>query len=767
MKTIILDANWTLEFTDPVRHQKYCIPAQVPGNVIGDLHRAGLVGDPYFGHNCDELRPYEYTDWHYRTTFRLPKNTAPDETLELEFGGIDTVAQATLNGHPLGSSRNMFIARKFILPRGVLRHDDDNELRVDITSAINAARAFAYPPQVAALAYNFESLYLRKARHSFGWDIAPRLVGAGLWRPVELHSVPARRWEYSYLHTTGLRLGHADMALHWQFRLPENEPFDDLWARLTMRCGSQCFSTNFTPRFCAGLHSFQLPDPQLWWPMGSGKQPIYECELILKRNDDLLAVHKFNCGVRTVKLDRTESVDRHGNGRFHFIVNGQPIFIHGSNHVPDVALHGEERGRAIRNLAMWSDLNCNMIRIWGGGVYEEDGFYDECDRRGILVWQDFMIGCECPPMTDDFLRQVADEATAVIRRLRQHPSLALWAGDNECDIALGWWGGGDKRLLPSYNRVTREVLPRAVAQEDPYRDYLPSSPYVTDELWADGVGDAHSPEQHLWGPRNFWKSDYYRNHRAVFASEMGYHGMPSIESMKKFLPPDAVALHHDHRDWFCHCTQPFSLPDGAYSYRLELMYNLVRNGFGEQSTLEDFVDASQFVQAEGLKFMIESFRMRKPQRSGLIWWNVIDCWPQFSDAIVDYYGEKKAAYDYVKCSQQDTLLCCAEPVETPTCRIFAIRAVNDRMAPVDGSFKITAADGKTLLQGTFSLPANSPATTVGQMQIPNGCPQHQLLLLRWEIDGKKHGNHYVCGNAPYDLQQYRAWHRLIIANQAQ
>ncbi len=241
---------------------------------------------------------------------------------------------------------------------------------------------------------------------------------------------------------------------------------------------------------------------------------------------------------------------------------------------------------------------------------------------------------------------------------------------------------------------------------------------------------------------------------------MGYHGMSSIESMKKFLPADAIGLLHDNRDWFCHCTQPFSLPDGGYSYRIELMYNLVRNGFGEQSTLEDFIDASQFVQAEGLKFMIESFRMRKPKRSGLIWWNIIDCWPQFSDAIIDYYGDKKAAFDYVKISQQDTLLCCWEPIENCSGITLPIMAVNDLLHPVKGSYSVTDAGGKTLIDGTFALDANSDAIRIASLRL-DAIKEDKLILLNWKIDGKEYRNFYVCGKAPYDLNQYRKWHNLI------
>ncbi|MBR6471155.1 MAG: hypothetical protein IKS83_05120, partial [Victivallales bacterium] len=660
MKSFPLSSSrWLLRYLDPDTRKMQEIPAQVPGNVIGDLFRAGRIPDPYYAHNTSLLRPYEYIDWEYATEFTLPELPTADETIELCFEGIDTQAEVFLNGVSLGQADNMLIEHCFMVPRDLLM-DAGNVLLVKIASSVNAARKFEVTPGEQALPYNFEGLHLRRAMHTYGWDICPRLVGAGLWRPVEVRYLSCRRWTKAYLHTDALRADGAHLMLDWSFTLPREDRFEGYSARLTMVCGTQRFTHEAPLRFCHGTQHFVLPAPQLWWPAGAGAQNLYDCTLELLKDGRTVDTKNWQTGIRTIRLDRTDAFDAGGNGRFRFVINGEPIFIRGSNWVPSEAMHGENPERVVKDLELWTDLGCNMLRCWGGGIYEDDAFFEECDRRGILVWQDFMLACEAPPQDEAFLEAMRREATTVVRRIRHHACLALWSGDNECDC-LRYWGGLD-RFPPSVNRVTREVLPQVLVREDPSRDYLPSSPYICDAVWAAGGTLDDVPEQHLWGPRDYWKSEYYTRHKAVFASEMGYHGMPEMASLREFLPPEALKVTLDDVDWNCHAAQPFEDMHGAYSYRIGLMHTQIRSAFGKvPEKLEDFVAASQFVQAEAMKFFLESFRLGKPRTSGLIWWNVIDCWPQISDAVVDYYYRRKPAYYYLKTSQQLVLLACREP----------------------------------------------------------------------------------------------------------
>ena len=529
-----LDSNWNLSFTT-LEGKHYEIPAQVPGNVTGDLFRANIIPDPYFGCNSNLLRPYEFIDWQYSTKFQAP-SLKKGEWLRIDLEGIDTVFELRINGKVVGTGKNMFIPHHFDITDHI-RQNAENELSVKIEGSVQYARKFKRPSNVSASEYNYEGLYIRRPQHTYGWDIAPRLVGAGIWRPVSIEIIEPTRWTDVYLCTASLKKRSAYMILDWSFET-ESISLDGFSAMLRLTCGEQEFEYRFTPRFITGKTSFDLPDPRLWEPAGYGKQNLYQAELYLYRNGKEVSVKKFRTGIRTVRLEHTEMGCSDGDGKFQFYVNEKPVFIKGSNWVPFEALHGEHPERMRKALDLFAEAGCNTVRCWGGNVYEDDDFFDYCDELGLLVWQDFMFACEFAPLDPDFLEQVREEAECIVKKLRHHPSLALWCGDNECDEKI-LWAPEFSRRLPSENRITREILPRAVAAFDPARDYLPSSPYITD---AAKIFDKHYeiPEQHLWGPRDNFKSNFYKDNKAIFASEIGYHGMPCLDSIRRFIPENEL-----------------------------------------------------------------------------------------------------------------------------------------------------------------------------------------------------------------------------------
>ncbi len=719
------------------------IPAQVPGNVIADLHRAGVIPDPYFGMNSAHLRIWEFADFCYKTTFRATA-AAVGERLELVLEGVDTVAEIQLNDEPLAAVENMFIEHRFDVTTRI-DAATENRLEVTIRSAVNAARKFSRTFDTTTLAYNYEGLSLRKANHSYGWDIAPRIVGGGLWRDVSLERIPADRWTEVMLHATSVSKQTAKLVLNWSFETAA-ERLIDFTVTLTMRHGNSVLEKQFRADFVTGRTAFELPDPHLWNLRGRGEAALYDVTLELLHGGRLIAKKNFRTGIRTIRLDRTEELAADGSGRFRFILNGEPIFILGSNWVPANAMHGEERGRILKSLALFADLGCNMVRCWGGGVYEDHDFFDWCDENGMLVWQDFMLACQMPPQGDDFTKKIGEEATQIIRKLRNHPSLALWSGDNECDESVLW--NGDHRR-PSSNRITREVLLRAVLANDPSRDYLPSSPYLTDFVASFG-NTSRAPEQHLWGPRDEYKGDFYRLNSACFASETGYHGIPCVESLKQFLSPAHLYPAVDDPEYLIHAAQPYGQTDGPYSYRIKLFLDQVENTFGDiPDELETLVSASQIVQAEAMKFFIENFRFGKSKRSGLLWWNVADCWPQISDAVVDYYYEKKLAYHYIRNVQQPTLLMMGEPAGWQC----ELRLDNNLPYSVAGRYQVAdLLTGERLKGGEYECAADG-IVNLGSLRISVG--KHRMHLLEWEVDGEWKHNHYLLGHAPYDLRYYR------------
>jgi len=476
-----------------------------------------------------------------------------------------------------------------------------------------------------------------------------------------------------------------------------------------------------------------------------------------------LASREERIGIRTVELERTK-LTTSGGGQFLFRVNGVPVFCRGSNWVPLDAFHSRDAQRYARALELFEDLGCTIIRCWGGNVYEDHAFFEHCDTHGIMVWQDFAFACAIYPQDEEFLGRVRAEATKVVRKLRNHPSLALWSGDNEVDefhLHLG--------RDPGANRISREVLPAVCAEHDPHRPYLPSSPYASPEAarrylatfrpgMAGGARTASQereaarrlmPEQHLWGPRDYFKSPYYAETTAHFASEIGYHGCPNVSSLERFLTRDALWPWQDNDQWRAHSAD--QVPEGGrYRYRIKLMADQIKELFGAvPEELVDFVVASQISQAEAKKYFIESFRIRKWRRTGIIWWNVLDCWPQFSDAVVDYYFAKKLAYWYIRRSQLP--LCIA--VDEPESWNSAVVACNDTLAEARGTYAVTDAEsGGTLLAGDFRAPANA-STHLGRVRASHG--EHRMLLVRWETESGWGGNHYCLGKPPFDLAWYR------------
>ena len=414
----------------------------------------------------------------------------------------------------------------------------------------------------------------------------------------------------------------------------------------------------------------------------------------------------------------------------------------GSNWVPMDAFHSRDAERYAAALEIFKDLGCNIIRCWGGNVYEDHAFFDFCDRNGIMVWQDFSMACHAYPQDERYERLIKDEATAVVRKLRNHPSIILWSGDNEIDCMYASAG-----IDPAINVITREWLPDVIKRNDLDRPYLPSSPYVSPAVY-ENYSTEKLPEEHRWGPRDYYKSDFYRNCRAHFVSESGYHGCPSAESIKKFITPERVWPYQNNPEWILH-----SSDQNGNDSRVMLMDKQVRQLFGEVPTdMEDYILASQISQAEAKKYFIERMRVGRPQKSGIIWWNALDGWPQMSDAIVDYYYNKKLAYHYVKASQRPFIIAADEI----TSWRLPIVACNDTLEAVSGRVKVSDAEsGEILLEGAFSV---EPNTSTRVSSIPIFYSEQRFLIIEWETnDGECGRNHYLCGYPAISFARYKSF----------
>ncbi len=756
-KGILLNGEWKLVWRDNKQvcteqlaittyaeliGQERVIDAVVPGNLELDLYRNGVIEDPFFGNNVLSLERFESVHMWYGRQFDY---TGAISDIYLDFEGIDTLAEVYLNGVLIGKPENMLIAH--LLKAEGLR-EGTNDLVVHILPSAIEARKYPPTPGDNAFKYNYEGLRVRKAIHAYGWDIMPRIVSAGIWRDVSLVEKKPDSIEDTYLYTIGTGGDGKDSTaiLYYHLKLGEDEI-----ARYSISVEGECGDSRFFSKdrlwFTSGKLGVHIPNSKLWWTAGRGAQNLYQVKVTLLFDGQPVDEKEFRFGIRTVELVRTSVTDTEGNGDFHIKLNGERLFVKGTNWVPADAFHSRDKERIPEMLALVKEIGCNVIRCWGGNVYEDHDFFDLCDEYGFLVWQDFSFACALYPQDDAFCGKVAEEIRSVVQKLRRHPSLGIWAGDNECDVAyMAGWSG--LRRDPNQNRITRQIIPDILKMEDPVRPFLPSSPYVDEVAYEKGI--AYLPEDHLWGPRDYHKSMYYMTALAHFASEMGYHGCPSPESIKQFISPDCC-WPAQNDEWIIHGTSPEADMNGQFTYRRELMFNQVKGFFGEiPDTLEDFALASQIVQAEAMKFFIELFRSMKWRRTGIIWWNIIDGWPQFSDAVVDYYFNKKLAYHYIKTAQQPLCLMFAEPQDGQ----LQLLASNDTREAIDFTYRVTdLASGRMVCDSSSSIAPDGkqPLAALPYQQAEQG-----IYLIEWQAGEYSGKNHYLYGNPSFSLAEYRA-----------
>jgi beta-mannosidase len=712
------------------------------------------------GSNVWEMRPYEGYQWCYTRTFTSP-DVKEGQSVSLWFGGIDCLADIWLNGVKIGSTENMLIEHAFdITP--LIGKGKENTLQVILRSAVIEAQSYLlnFLTHKGNTANN-ESVNIRKGPHSYGWDILPRLVSAGLWRNVELRIADPIRftdvfWATRWVDAANKR---ACIMVDYQLKIPFRE-LDRHKAVIRLKRNNKVVyeQANVLYTHVYG-REFTLENVDLWWPRGYGEPALYEAEVCVEDSAGrVLAADRKQIGIRTVALDYTELTTPEQPGEFCFKVNGEKIFIKGSNWVPVDALHSRDAGLLPQVMEMAVDLNCNMLRCWGGNVYEDHAFFDLCDRNGILVWQDFAMGCDLYSQSDAFAQKIHEEAVSLVIKLRNHPSLALWAGNNENDQGFNGRGGAFN-LDANRDRTSRRVIPDVLFEYDPTRPYLPSSPYYTPAWFKAGRNDRFLPEQHLWGPRGYYKASFYTDVSAHFVSEIGYHGCPNRESLEKMFTKDCVypwkkGTFEWNGEWQTKASRYHQYATNTLE-RNDLMINQIKALFGDvPADLDRFIFASQAVQAEAMKFFIEFWRMDKFRKTGILWWNLRDGWPMVSDAITDYYCSKKTAYYYIRQVQYDACVMIGDAREGN----HPVMAVNDTRTEKQGTVTVRDLSTKEVLfSGKFVIPANGK-TVIGNIAETSA---QSLWLIEYTIQNGKFTNHYLAGKAPFKLSDYEKWYKQL------
>jgi beta-mannosidase len=621
------------------------VTVPVPGDVHRALIDAGRIPHPFADRHEADCAWMEEREWFYRLEFEGPAEPAgEDERLRLVLHGVDTYATVWLNGTELGRHANMFREAEFDVT-ALVRTGAPNLLALRLDPPLSHAG----PPLEGQWApNNHERVWMRKAQYGYGWDWGPRLPTIGLWRPVELRR--ERRATLSGLRVDVLELERDHSRALVGVRV-EAERFAGTGAlSATVRLappGEAPLEAAATLAGGRGTAYLEVAEPRLWWTHDLGEPALHELHVVLEEDGAELDARELQVGLRTIELDQSPDPEEPGTRFFRFVLNGVPLFARGANWIPAESFIGAvapERYASLLEEAR--EANMNMLRIWGGGVYEHDLFYELCDRLGLLVWQDFMFACAMYPDGDAGLAaEVELEARSQVARLRTHPSLALWCGNNENqwihDRTFSERGG---ERVPG-SRYYDEILPRVVAEGDPRTPYWPGSPYGGSDHNAREEGDVHNWD--VWHgnyPRRFGEEarrelspehaafTRYAEDRGRFISEFGILSAPDRETLRRWIPADQLyhrspALDHHTKD------TPKDKID-----------SLLVTVTGLTDDLDEFVDFSQLAQAEAMKFGVEHFRRRKPHCSGTLVWQLNDCWPGLSWAVLDYHGFRKAAW---------------------------------------------------------------------------------------------------------------------------
>ena len=683
------------------------LSATVPGTVHQDLLHHKLLPNPFYGLNEQKVQWVENEDWEYRTTFQVTGEELARDAAQLFFEGLDTYAEVYLNGALVVKSDNMFVGYpasvKSLLRKG------DNRLHIIFHSPIKQtmpqwnSNGFNYPADNDHRTERL-SIFTRKAPYSYGWDWGIRLVTSGIWRPVTLRFYDVATIDDYYIRQTALSDGVARVSN--ELEISSIAPKDQT-AEIHITCslkGMEKAVANQTVTLRPGKNRVEVPlaisDPVRWMPNGWGEPTLYNFSTKVVCNGKVIAQSDHRIGLRTVRL--VNEKDKDGES-FYFEVNGIPMFAKGANYIPHDALlpniTTERYETLFRDI---KEANMNVVRVWGGGTYEDDRFYDLADENGILVWQDFMFACTAYPSDPAFLKRVGEEADYNIRRLRNHASLAMWCGNNEILEGLKYWGwekNYDKDvyegMFRGYDQLFRELLPAKVKQWDEGRFYVHSSPYFANwgrpESWK--TGDSHN-----WGvwygkkPFESLDTDLPR-----FMSEFGFQSFPEMKTIATFAAPEDYQIESKVMNGH----QKSSIGNALIRTYMERDY-IVPEKF------EDFVYVGLVLQGHGMRHGMEAHRRNRPYCMGTLYWQLNDSWPVVSWSSIDYYGNWKALHYQAKRAFAPVLL---NPIQKNDS--LDIYLISDRLDALKGltlEMRLIDFNGKTLEKRqlrSLDLPANS------------------------------------------------------------
>lgn len=664
-------------------------PATVPGVVHTDLLQNKIIEDPFFRLNERGLQWIDKEDWVYETCFTLAADMMRKENMELVFEGLDTYADVYLNDECILKANNMF--RRWSIPVRQYIREENNILKVYFHSPVKIdvpkwdALPYQYPAsndqsENGGLFNKKISIFARKAGYHYGWDWGPRLVTSGIWRPVYIRAWSDLRINDVFIEQKEVGAGRAVIAGHVE--LDADKDMDGVLVTITDEATGRVLG-EWQADLKRGTNrvtvDFVLHKPKLWWSNGLGEPFLYRFRTDIIAGGELLDSKTERVGIRSLKVVHQPDKDGH---TFYIELNGRPVFAKGANYIPlDNFLPRVTPENYKRTILDAAGVNMNMLRVWGGGIYENDVFYDLCDEHGIMIWQDFMFACSMYPAEGALLDNIHQEAVDNVKRLRNHACIALWCGNNECQDA--WLGWGWKREIERQNKEYADkiwaqyrqqyhvTLPGVVREYAPGTFYWPSSPFAFEgEMSGTTDGD-----RHYW---SVWHgkapiSDY-DSEKSRFFSEYGFQSFPEFESVKRYAPyPE---------DWDIRSEVMMSHQRGG-DHANGLIETYLLNEYKKPRDFRAFLYMNHVLQGDAIKTAIESHRRQMPYNMGTLFWQHNDCWPVASWASRDYYGRWKAQHYYVRKAYDDILI--SPVVEGDDLKVYA---VSDRLENTSGRLQL-------------------------------------------------------------------------------
>lgn len=655
--------NWTFNKQNEAKKHK----ATIPGTVHTDLFQNQLIPDPFFGANEKELQWIENENWEYETHFTLSESELKNLNIDLEFEGLDTYATIFLNGKVVLEADNMF--RKWTISAKSHLKIGTNHLKVVFHSAVQKGKE-----EAKKLSYTLpekERVFVRKAQYQFGWDWGPRFVTAGIWKKVQLkfwNSAKIENIKYSQVELN-------DKKAILEFT---TEIYVSKVKAIQLKINEKSETFNLKKGKNKIIMSYEIANPKLWWCNGLGEANLYPFTIEVQQKKQFLDSKKLNIGLKTIEL--IQEKDQAGKS-FYFKLNGKSVFMKGANVVPpDSFLPRVSDSTYFSLVENAKKANINMLRVWGGGVYFDDAFYEACDANGILVWQDFMFACSMYPGDEKFVENVKQEVIDNVNRLQNHSSIAIWCGNNENDEGWHNWGwqkqfnyskADSTQIWNDYKKVFHEMIPQTLDSLLPKEKniYWSSSPSI-------GWGRKESllqGDSHYWGV--WWGKEpfeIYEKKVGRFMSEYGFQGLPNLETLQKVMDKedlnfssDAFKNHQKH-------------PTGY-----ETINEYMERDYVVPKDFEDYAYVSQLLQARGMKTAIEAHRRAKSYCMGTLYWQFNDCWPVTSWSSLDYYGNWKAFHYQAKRSFENVLL----SAEVTDSGIYKFFVINDGIQNYAGELK--------------------------------------------------------------------------------